>query len=156
MIEKIFTSKQFLVFTWVIVLCLGLLLSFFAGARFGFARSFASCRYHESYRKNFEGFGRESMPGRGGVFPDSFGDHGVFGQVLSRTDDLLVLRDKDGIEKIVYVLASTTIMKQKERIQIGEIAPEDHMMIIGEISHDGKVHAKFMRVLPEVPPMWKK
>jgi hypothetical protein len=154
MIEKIFMSKQFVIATWGVALLLVLVLTFYAGARFGFSRSFASCGYHESYRKNFEGFGQKPMQRKGGMFPDSFGAHGVFGQIVSVHGEDMIIRERDGVEKLIRVHASTTIMRQKEAVHLSSLATDEHVMVVGDVGGDGVVVAKFMRALPDVPPMW--
>lgn len=154
MIEKIFTSKKFTIITWILALLILLGVFFWLGVCVGYRKAAHSYRFGETYGKNFGGHREGSqMPwGTPLEFPES---HGAIGQILKIEPNVLVLRGIDGMERIVRVTASTTIMMMRERISATDLQVDQHLMVIGDANGDGEIIAKFGRVLPAPAFEWE-
>src|SRR3989338_835616 len=82
------------------------LLFFCSGVFFGSRKALFACKWGENYYRNFAGargfFGSHFE--RGGM-----SGHGFFGPLLSIRDSEIVVKGKDGIERIVDIDAKTLI-----------------------------------------------
>ena len=88
--------------------------------------------------QNFGRFGKE----------DYMDAHGTFGQILKIDGQTLVIKGKDGVEKIVLVDEKTSIHRFKEAIKISDLKIDDFIVIIGEPNEAGQIIAKLIRIMP--------
>ncbi len=132
-----------------------LFLTFAAGMRVGFHKATFSYQWGENYHKNFTG-------PRGGMLRGMFRDfegkdfidsHGASGQILNinpSTDSgqaEMVIKGQDGVEKIIVFKEDVAVSRFRETIKPSELNVDDYITVIGSPMTDGKVEAKFIRIL---------
>lgn len=74
--------------------------------------------------------------------------HGVFGKVISLSDDTLAVQDKLGLEQIVRVSSSTAIRMGRDLIKLEELRPGFEVAVFGNPSADGFIDAHLIRLIP--------
>lgn len=125
-------------------------LTFTAGMSIGFHKAKFSYQWGENYHKNFTG-------PRGGMFRGMLGDfggkdfidaHGASGQILKIDGSELVIKGQDGVEKIIVVKEDIAVLHLRETVKPSELKVDDYITVIGSPTSDGKIEAKFIRVLP--------
>lgn len=79
------------------------------------------------------------------------GGHGIVGKVISANGTDYIITDKNNVEKIITVSSTTIITKQRQK---ATVTVNDFVAVIGEPDEQGKVVAKFIRIMP--PPYDKK
>lgn len=136
------------------ILCTVILLSVFQlGSMVGFRKARFACQWGERYGAMI-GMPLHP-PGQQGPGPGSMMDwpqrgvpvaHGANGVVISVSDKALVVKDIDGIEKIILVSSSTKIRKGDVDVKISDISPEDRAVIMGRPDETGGLEAGFIRV----------
>ncbi len=152
--KKLIQSKGYKVAAVFLAVILALFLTFSVGMRVGFYKARFSYEWGENYHKNFAG------PHSGmlrGVFRDFGGkdfidSHGAAGQIL-KIDPLtssgqkeLVIKGRDGIEKIIVVKEDAAVARFRETVKPSELKVDDYITVIGSPTSDGKIEAKFIRV----------
>ncbi len=100
--REFFVGKLFKGVVLGLVALAVLLFVFKAGMIVGFYKAGFSSRWKENYDRNFGGPRTMGMM-RGLNDRDVMRAHGVFGQVLKIDETALVIKDRDGAEKIVLV-----------------------------------------------------
>lgn len=150
--NKLFQSKSFKVGLIVLGALIVLLLVFKAGVFVGYKKAQFSYRWGENYHRNFAG-------PRRGFFEDfrrGFSDrgdfinaHGTFGSVIKVDGNIIVVKDKDDVEKTIVVADNATIRKGRESIKVSDIKVGDKIVIIGSPNEQGQIEAKFIRVFSE-------
>lgn len=131
---------------WLVVL----LLVFKAGLDLGLRKGAFTCQWSENYHKNFGG------PPPGGLLQmidrdDSVQAHGVFGTVIQTATGTLIVKQNDGVEKLVNVGDDTVIQLMRQRVPIGEVHVSETVVVIGEPNEQGQIDATFVRILPPPP-----
>ncbi len=125
-------------------------LTFTAGMSIGFHKARFSYQWGENYHKNFIG-------PRGGMFRGMLGDfggkdfidsHGASGQILKIDGSELIIKGQDGVEKIIVVKEDVAVLHLRETVKPSELKVDDYITVIGSPTSDGKIEAKFIRVLP--------
>src|SRR3989344_7264467 len=128
-----------------------LFLTFSAGMRVGFYKAKFSYLWGENYHNNFAG-------PRGGMLRGAFRDfggkdfidsHGAAGQILKINDSEVVIKGQDGVEKIIIIKEDASIVRFRKAIKASDLKVDEAIIIIGSPTSDGKIEAKFIRVLPE-------
>ncbi|MBI2515116.1 hypothetical protein HYV91_02980 [Candidatus Wolfebacteria bacterium] len=151
--KKFFSAKiGFIVIGALIVL----LFVFKAGEFVGYKKARFSYKWGENYHRNFAG-------PRGGFFGDvkgGFGDkdfinaYGIFGSIIkldpsaSSGQATLIMKDRDGVEKLVLVSDSTVIRRGRETLKISDVKADDLVVILGSPNDQGQIEAKLIRVFP--------
>lgn len=147
--NKFFQSKGLQGFLVGIGCFVVFLVAFRAGMSVGFHKADYSYRFGDNYCRNFagpkDGF-RGGLEGRG--FMDA---HGIIGQIIKIDGALLIINDKDGVEKIVKTTAETAIVSMRANITFGELKNDDLIVIIGEPNVAGQIEAKLIRIMPPMP-----
>ncbi len=163
MLNKIleFLKSRLVIVVVGVLFVLALLIgSFGLGVAVGYHKARFSYAWGENYHRNFGG-------PRGGMFfgfggGDFIDAHGTFGQVIkievaTKTGEAstLVLKGKDGVEKIVLVSDDTSITRFRDKLKISDIKNDDYVTIIGEPNDKGQIVAKLIRIIPagSVSPM---
>jgi len=127
-----------------------LFLTFTAGMRVGFRKAMFSYQWGENYHKNF------ASP-RGGMLHGAFrnfegkdfiNSHGAAGQILKINGSEIVIKGQDGVEKIIIIKEDMSIVRFREAIKVSDLKVDEFITIIGSPTDDGKIEAKFIRVLP--------
>lgn len=145
------TRRALLVLGALVILC----GTFSLGLRLGERRAGYVSGWERGYRHMMpfnRGFGREegaAPPMMRPLFPNG---HGVFGNVLSVSNNSLVIQGKDGIEQTVLVTSSTTIRVGTETINVQDI-PKDLSKLqasaFGAPNASGQVEARLIRLFTQ-------
>ncbi len=142
---------------WIIIGLAGfviVVLVFSAGMIIGGIKARFSYRWAESYHKNFVG-PKEGFLGDWQKFPPSpdefIGAHGLFGQIMKIDGSTLIIKGRDGVEKIVQVKDNTLIKSFKDTIKITDLKVNEYIVVIGEPNDAGQIEAKFIRLMPPMP-----
>ena len=127
-----------------------LLGTFSIGVAVGYHKAKFSYAWGENYHRNFGGprggFIKELNQELSGG--DFIGGHGTFGQIISIADSELVVRGKDNIERNIVVCENTDIRRFKDTIQIKDLLVDEPIVVIGDPNDQGKIEAKFIRIMP--------
>ena len=130
-----------------------LIVTFNLGVFIGYKKARFSYAWGENYHMNFagpkggflKGFERDLL-GR-----DFIESHGVFGSIIEIKDSELIIKGKDNIEKIVVVNNQTDIRRFHDNIELKNLSIDEMVVVIGEPNDEGKIKAKFIRVMPQPP-----
>lgn len=126
-----------------------LLLTFKAGMVAGFRKSSYSFNWGQNYHRNFGG-PREGWLDdlRGRDFIDG---NGITGQILKIDDSTLVLKGRDGAERVIVVTDDTAIRRFKDSVSISDLHVDELIVVIGEPNDQGRIVAKLIRLMPPAP-----
>lgn len=130
---------------WLVVL----LLAFKVGVSVGTRKAEFTCQWSENYHRNFGG------PPPGGFMQlldrdEAVQAHGVFGSVIQTATGSLIIKQNDGVEKVVLVGDDTVIQLLRQRVPLNEVHVNETAVVIGEPNDQGQIEATFIRLLP--PP----
>lgn len=138
-------ATLFIVVLLIIIFNLGIFVGY-KKARFSYA-------WGENYHRNFAGpkagFLREFE--RDLLGKDFIESHGVFGSIIEIKDSELIIKGKDNIEKIVVVNEQTDIRRFGDNIELKDLSMDETVVVIGQPDDEGKIEAKFIRVMPPPP-----
>ncbi len=90
---------------------------------------------------------RGNFAGRGGA--GGFGG-GTTGSIVSNSGNTLTISLKDGSSKIVFVSASTTVMKTTAG-SLSDLSSGTNVVVIGSTNSDGSVTANSIQLRPASP-----
>jgi hypothetical protein len=148
--EDIFQSK---IFKWILLGVGGfivLALVFGLGVFVGDRRANFSYKWAEEYHRNFGG--------PQGGFLGNFIDmdkrlpnaNGSFGQIIKTDVDegTITIKDIDSLEKEILTSARTSIVFQRNNLEISDLKVGDSVVIIGEPTNAGQIAAELIRVMP--------
>ncbi len=127
-----------------------LLLVFQLGMFVGYRKAAFTFRWGENYHRVFggpkEGFlkGLESQ--------DFINGHGTAGEVLSVSNNSLVVKGQSNVEKVITVDGTTVIRKGWQTLNFSELKAGDRIVAIGAPKEDGSVAASFIRVFDPAEP----
>ena len=129
-----------------------LLFVFQAGMMVGFRKATFDRSWDEHYIQNFGPRGKHMgpigpMPGQ---FPNA---HGTIGTIISVSLPTLIVEGPDKTEKVILVSDDTHIREMRNDLTAKDLAPDQTIVVIGEPNAQGQINAKFIRVLPAVPPV---
>lgn len=148
-LNNLFSSKLLKIVFPILGFFIILLLVFKLGVFVGYKKAQLSYYWGENYHRNFAG------PRRGfwGDLKYSLNDkgdfinaHGVFGSIIKIDGNVLVIKDREAVEKIVFVSEATLIKKGREVIKFSDLKLDDKVVIIGSPNEQGQIEAKFIRV----------
>jgi hypothetical protein len=77
--------------------------------------------------------------------------NGVFGSILKITNPDIVIKGPDEMEKIITTGKDTSIKNKMDTIKLSDLKVNDKIVVIGSPNDAGKIDAKLIRVLPELP-----
>ncbi len=124
------------------------LVIFRAGMVAGYHRAHFSGQFGDNFSRNFMG------PREGG-FMKEFSDnhmlpdgHGAVGEIVSLVPPVLVISEKDNIEKTVVVSTSTEVRKFRDTIQLSDLKVGDFVVVLGNPNTNGQIEAKLIRNVP--------
>lgn len=148
---KFFQSKTFKIATWLIAGFVALFLMFKLGMLVGYKKAAFFYRWGENYHRNFagpqKGFFKEFLSDK----MDFTEAHGVFGQIIKIDDNIIIVKSRDNIEKIILIKEEIVITRFRERIKSAELKIDDYVVVIGEPNEAGQIEAKMIRVMPPPP-----
>ena len=148
--REIFLSQKFKWLLAAVLSLIVLLLVFQLGVFVGFHKANFAFRWGENYHRAFGG-------PRGGFLRDFSGrdftnSHGTAGTVAKIDNQDLVIKGRDGVEKIVHMADTTTIEKGRSAIKLSDIKVDDRVVVIGSPKDDGSIDAKIIRVFDASQP----
>lgn len=149
-IKSFVKAHAFAIVAGVIAALAILLLTFQAGVSVGFSKADFNCRWSENYHRNFGG------PPPGGMMgfidqDESVQAHGVFGRVIDTATDSLVVKQSDGVEKVVLVGDDTVIQLLRSHVRLSEVHVNEMAVVIGTPNDQGQIMATFIRLMPPLP-----
>ena len=121
---------------------------FFLGFFVGQKKAFFSYRWAENYHRVFEG------PRKKTFFKNFFGNvflpsHGAIGEIIQINDNTLVLKERNGFEKIILLNEKTKIQLERKEIKKEDLKEGEIIGVIGSPTEKGEIQAKFIRVFPK-------
>ena len=144
--QSFFKSTIFHIILWSIAGVIILLFTFKAGVIVGYKKASFSYRWGESYHRNFGG-------PRGGFSENFFVEdfiesHGTFGQIIKIDGNILVVKGRDNVEKIIVVKDDTAIRSKRIMLALSDVNINDYIVIIGQPNDQGQIEAKLIRIMP--------
>jgi hypothetical protein len=118
--------------------------SFWLGLAIGERRAQHFGGWCDSYRHAFLPPGRRriSMPMSGLPNP-----HGVFGRVVSRSGQIIVIQGNDDIDQSVLITSSTAIRIGDRNGTLTDVYPDAQVAVFGMPSPSGQIEAHLVRIL---------
>ena len=78
-------------------------------------------------------------------FPNS---HGAIGKILSIKLPIIVVSDRDNVEKTIIVGTSTDIRQMRNQLGAKDLRVNDFITVIGEPNTNAEIEAKLIRLMP--------
>jgi len=156
--NELLKSKRFKIAAGIVGAFILALAIFGAGVSVGIHKARFSYQFGENYERNFMG-PRPSGPMGGpmGFFREMEGKdfkngHGLVGEIISISENNLVIKDPEGEENSVAISDKTIIKDRKDNIKITDLKTGDKIAVLGKPDDNGIVSANLIRVLPEFQP----
>jgi len=122
------------------------LIIFQAGVFVGFKKASYSFRTGEQYFRQMNGKPTGTFMGIG---KDDFtNSHGAIGKILTIKLPLIIVSDRDNVEKTVIVSTSTDIREMKNQLTAQDLKINDFITVIGEPNTNAEIDAKLIRIMP--------
>lgn len=151
MIATIFRSRWFVLALKIFIGLVAALLIFQLGMYVGFRKANFSFGYGDNYHRTFGGPVGGFMRGFEGT--DFVNGHGTSGTVASVSDDGIVIKGSDGMEKMVAISKKTSIIMGHTPLSATDLHIDDMVTVIGRPQNDGTVNAEIIRVFgPRASP----
>jgi len=143
-------SPKFTLLIRILAVALIALLIFWAGTVVGYRKAAFSYRWDDSYARQFAG---ERSPL--GFFDQDVSDrtpnpHGAFGQVVSVSLPVIVIKGPAEAEKEVVIGSTTVIRSFHDATASTTLMPGNTVVVIGSPNNSGQIEASFIRIMP--PP----
>ena len=140
-------GKKFRHVAAFVVLVLALFVAFQAGAAFGFHRADYGYHLEENYGRTFGApMGRFMQPG-------TPGGHGALGKIISVASSSITIATNNGPEQNVSIDADTLIRNVNGTASSSALTAGDSVVIFGDPTNSGSIHARLIRVIPSNMPM---
>jgi hypothetical protein len=152
--KEVLQSKSFQKIIYVIGAFVFILVVFRAGVYIGYRKAGFSYGAGNNYYKIFVNPRGELPPSGGspGFFRDDFESaHGAIGRIIQVSLPKLIVEDRDGIEKAIFVGSDTAIRQSRETIASSSLKVNDFIAVVGSPASDGYIQAKLVRILPPPP-----
>ncbi|MEI8361445.1 MAG: hypothetical protein WCG01_04920 [bacterium] len=161
-------------FKTVIIVFGGILLGslvFSAGVSVGFHKARFAGQWNGNYERNFGrrddargncnfdrrsrqpfnnnkegGFGENFLPPMPGRPNEMMNSHGVSGQIFSLATTSFVVKDLDGLEKVVNFSSSTPVMSGFVSTSTTALKNDALVMVIGSPNNNGQIDSKLIRI----------
>lgn len=162
-VKEVFESKIARRSVCGVIMLIVLLGVFQLGMFVGFRKANFSYEWADSYRSMFHDRDGRGRGGRGGGFMNEFGGgdftggHGVAGAVVKVGNGVLIIKGLDGVEKLVTLKESSSIVSGKTQISLSDLSVGDMVVVLGSPTKDGSINGKIIRVFgtpmmqPEAP-----
>lgn len=133
------------------------LVIFAAGVSVGTHKARFSGKFAENYERNFMGPERGLMGPMGGpgMFMREFegrgfrNAHGIVGEIISISDNKIVIKDPEDQENTITVDDGTIIKRGRDSIKITDLKNDEKIAVMGKPGDDGAVKADLIRVFGE-------
>jgi len=123
------------------------LIIFQIGMFVGFKKAGFSYRTGEQYFRQMNGRPDDQFMG---INRGDFGNsHGAIGKILNIKLPLIMVSDRDGIEKTIIISTSTDIKKFKDSIKAEDLKVNDFITVIGNPNDNAEVEARLIRIMPD-------
>jgi len=151
-ITTIFRSHWFALALKIFIALVAALLIFQLGMYVGFRKANYSFGWGDNYHRTFGGPKDGFMRGFEGK--DFVSGHGTAGTIASISDDGIIIKGGDGVEKMVTLSPKTSIIKGRSVLKASDLRIDDTVTVIGQPQKDGKINAEIVRVFstPAAPP----
>lgn len=125
------------------------LVSFAGGVVVGFTKAKFSYKWGENYERNFTG--PHMMGGPRGSLPGFMergfrNAHGIAGTIISVADNNIAIKDRNGQENSVTVTDKTVIKNRQQDVKIGDLKPDQQIVVMGKPGDNGTINADLIRV----------
>jgi hypothetical protein len=149
-IKKFAQSKNFIKALKIIGVVFILFFVFQLGMFVGFQKASFSFRVGENYFRQMQGRpGDFSMGIKGGDFANP---HGSIGKIIKISLPIIIIEDRDNIEKKALIGSDTVLKGVKDNIKVNDLKVGDMVMVIGTPNDDNiQIEAKLIRILPPLP-----
>ncbi len=134
-------------FKWIVgtLLELIIVLGVFAlGVQVGFHKAGFTYSWINNYPNNFGG---SRPPVKLPSSSEFLNAHGLFGTILSTGQNTLIVKDDDNNEKTVVVPANAVLRENFQDIHSSDLKTGQQIIVIGSPDNQGRIDAKFIRVL---------
>lgn len=148
-----FQSKLFKIILAGIAVVVVLLGVFQLGVMVGHSRAAFSYHWAQNYPDNF--FPKPRNDGmRGFDNKDFVKGHGAMGEIIKIDNNVLTVKEKDQVEKVVALKDSTVIENGFDVAKSSDLKVGDTILVIGTPNTSGQVEAKIIRLIPPLgtPP----
>jgi len=152
---KIFQPKEsetFKKIIWGIVIFIIMLLIFQLGVFVGYRKAKFSYKWGDNYHRAFGGPRGGFLRGFEGK--DFINGHGISGAIANINGNDLIIKGRDGIEKIISATDATLIKRGGTDIKLSDLKIDDMIVVIGSPKDDGTIEAKIIRIFnsENMPP----
>jgi hypothetical protein len=149
--KNIFESKTSKIIISLLGLLVLILFVFRAGVSVGHRKAMFRCDWGRNYEANF-GPARPGPLMREPFMEPMPNAHGSIGKIIKiDLPSVVVLDEKENIEKIVLIDETTEIRKAKDSFNKEDLRIDERVVIIGEPNSLGQIEAKFIRLFPVSP-----
>lgn len=161
-LKKIVDSNYFKTAFYVVAMIIFAAIIFAAGVSVGLHKARYSYQWGENYERNFAPRPEHRQMGPGGPMrpegPMGFfrGDgremrnaNGLAGAVVSVTDNLIIIKDRDDKENTVAVSDKTIIKAGRSDIKIGDLKTDENLVVIGKPNDSGVIDADLIRIFDD-------
>jgi hypothetical protein len=146
----VFRSRWFVLALKIFIGLVAALLIFQLGMYVGFRKANFSYGYGDNYHRTFGGPAGGFMRGFEGK--DFVNGHGTSGTVASVSDDGIVIKGSDGMEKMIAISEKTSIIEGHAALKASDLHIDDIVTVIGRPRNDGTVSAEIIRVFGQHDP----
>lgn len=153
-LKKIMEAKMFMKVICILGVIIIIALIFQAGFFVGFKKASFGHDWNNNYEKNFGPSHRGPfiMEGGFGDLKDLPNAHGAIGRIIkTELPTVIVMDDKDKVEKVVLVNDNTEIRKMRDKVAREDLKVDDFIVVIGAPNTQGQIEAKLIRLLPAPP-----
>ena len=144
--DKIIQSKKFKTASIIVGVILCALLIFALGISVGMHKGRFSCNFGKNYERNFMGQHKGMEFGNKG-FRNA---HGIAGQIISISDNKIVLKNRDNQENTIAVSDKTLIKSKQSDLKITDLKSGDEIVVMGKPDESGVVNADLIRIFTKV------
>jgi hypothetical protein len=133
------------------------LLIFGAGVSVGIHKARFSYRFGENYERNFMGPRPEGPMGVPmGFFRDMEGrdfrnGHGIAGNIVSISDNTIIIKDPQNKEISIAVDDKTVIKDRESDLKINDLKKDNRIVVLGKPGDNGVINADLIRVFNNNP-----
>jgi hypothetical protein len=151
-LSTVLRSHWFALALKIFIALVAALLIFQLGMYVGFRKANYSFGWGDNYHRTFGGPKDGFMRGFEGK--DFVSGHGTAGTIASISDDGIIIKGGDGVEKMVTLSPKTSIIKGRSVLKASDLRIDDTVTVIGQPQKDGKINAEIVRVFstPAAPP----
>lgn len=146
-IKDIARSKTLRGVIFGIILVIFVSLIFQAGVFVGYKKAQFSGRFGDNYSRAFGSRDAGMMRG----FPQDIfvGGHGSAGQVIRIDLPIIVVADRDNVEKVIKIDDKTVIRNARFPVKVDQLKVGDFITALGSPDEQGQINAKLIRIIPE-------